>query len=75
MYSSMGKTPKELSQGTNVSISLASGVVAGVAAAIISHPGAFPRCYSAPVLGASPLPVSLPLTLIGSAYPDWFRLP
>ena len=45
MYSSMGKTPKELSQGTNVSISLASGVVAGVAAAIISHPGAFPCCY------------------------------
>jgi len=38
IYSSMGKTPKDLSQGTNVSISLASGVVAGVAAAIISHP-------------------------------------
>lgn len=38
IYESMGKTPKELSTGTNTSISLASGVVAGVVAAIISHP-------------------------------------
>eukprot|EP00559_Dactyliosolen_fragilissimus_P001052 CAMPEP_0184859906 /NCGR_PEP_ID=MMETSP0580-20130426/4863_1 /TAXON_ID=1118495 /ORGANISM="Dactyliosolen fragilissimus" /LENGTH=320 /DNA_ID=CAMNT_0027356779 /DNA_START=68 /DNA_END=1030 /DNA_ORIENTATION=+ len=38
MYKSMGKTPADLSSGTNLSVSLASGVVAGVAAAIISHP-------------------------------------
>merc|ERR1711879_342609 len=38
IYGSMGKTPDQLSSGTNVSVSLASGVVAGVAAAIISHP-------------------------------------
>jgi len=38
IYSSMGKTPKELPQQTNIAISLASGVVAGVSAAIISHP-------------------------------------
>merc|ERR1719354_350513 len=38
IYSSMGKTPAELSGGMNISVSLASGVVAGVAAAIISHP-------------------------------------
>jgi solute carrier family 25 phosphate transporter 3 len=38
IYASMGKTPKELSAGMNVSVSLLSGVVAGVAAAIISHP-------------------------------------
>jgi solute carrier family 25 phosphate transporter 3 len=38
IYGSMGKTPAELSSGTNVGISLASGVVAGVASAIISHP-------------------------------------
>lgn len=38
IYASMGKTPAELSSGTNVGISLSSGVVAGVAAAIISHP-------------------------------------
>jgi solute carrier family 25 phosphate transporter 3 len=38
MYAQMGKTPAELSGGTNLSISLASGVVAGVSAAIISHP-------------------------------------
>jgi solute carrier family 25 (mitochondrial phosphate transporter), member 3 len=37
-YSSMGKTPSQLSQGQNLGISLGSGVVAGVAAAIISHP-------------------------------------
>jgi len=38
IYTSMGKTPQELSSGTNVGISLASGVIAGVASAIISHP-------------------------------------
>lgn len=38
IYASMGKTPAEVSGGTNVGISLASGVVAGVASAIISHP-------------------------------------
>ena len=38
IYDSMGKTPKELSSGMNVSVSLGSGVIAGVAAAIISHP-------------------------------------
>jgi len=37
-YTSMNKKPDELSKSTNVSISLASGVVAGVAAAVISHP-------------------------------------
>merc|ERR1719396_340090 len=30
--------PSELSSGTNLGISLTSGVIAGVAAAIISHP-------------------------------------
>jgi len=38
IYSSMNKTPDTCSKGTNISISLASGVVAGVAAAIVSHP-------------------------------------
>lgn len=38
IYGSMGKTPAELDSGTNVGISLASGVIAGVASAIISHP-------------------------------------
>lgn len=38
IYASMGKSPKELSSGTNLSVSLASGVIAGVAAAIVSHP-------------------------------------
>ena len=38
IYASMGKSPSELSSGTNVGISLTSGVIAGVAAAIISHP-------------------------------------
>lgn len=37
-YASMGKTPQELSKAMNVGISLASGVLAGVASAIISHP-------------------------------------
>jgi len=38
IYNSMGSTPAQNSSGTNVAVSLASGVVAGVAAAIISHP-------------------------------------
>lgn len=38
IYKSMGKTPSDLSSGQNIGVSLASGVVAGVAAAIISHP-------------------------------------
>jgi solute carrier family 25 phosphate transporter 3 len=38
IYTAMGKTPSEVSSGTNLGVSLASGVVAGVAAAIISHP-------------------------------------
>ena len=38
IYNSMGSTPAQNSNLTNVSVSLASGVVAGVAAAIISHP-------------------------------------
>jgi len=38
IYGSMGKTPQELSNGMNVSVSLASGVIAGVASAVISHP-------------------------------------
>merc|ERR1719162_852440 len=38
IYDSMGKTPAQCSSGTNVSVSLGSGVIAGVAAAIISHP-------------------------------------
>ena len=38
IYASMGKTPADCSGGTNISISLLSGVVAGVASAIISHP-------------------------------------
>jgi len=38
IYASMGKKPAELSSGTNLGVSLGSGVIAGVAAAIISHP-------------------------------------
>uniref|UniRef100_A0A7S2GQF7 Mitochondrial phosphate carrier protein n=1 Tax=Helicotheca tamesis TaxID=374047 RepID=A0A7S2GQF7_9STRA len=38
IYGSMGKQPADCSNSTNVGISLASGVVAGVASAIISHP-------------------------------------
>merc|ERR1712051_969128 len=34
----MGKSPAELSSSTNIGIALGSGVVAGVTAAIISHP-------------------------------------
>lgn len=38
MYLSMGKTPDECSSGMNLGVSLGSGVIAGVSAAIISHP-------------------------------------
>lgn len=38
IYSSMGKTPSQMSNGGNLGVSLLSGVIAGVAAAIISHP-------------------------------------
>eukprot|EP00977_Amphora_coffeiformis_P022842 scaffold11639_cov172-Amphora_coffeaeformis.AAC.19 len=38
IYASMGKTPAEVSGGTTLGISLGSGVLAGVASAIISHP-------------------------------------
>jgi solute carrier family 25 (mitochondrial phosphate transporter), member 3 len=38
IYAGMGKTPAESSNGTNIGISLLSGVIAGVASAIISHP-------------------------------------
>jgi solute carrier family 25 phosphate transporter 3 len=38
LYSSFGTSPNKASKGTNISISLLSGVIAGVAAAIISHP-------------------------------------
>merc|ERR1712084_32447 len=38
VYQSWGKSPSDLSQATNVGVSLFSGTVAGVAAAIISHP-------------------------------------
>merc|ERR1719502_2319542 len=34
----MGKKPKDLSTTANVTVSLGSGVIAGVVAAIISHP-------------------------------------
>jgi len=38
IYNSMGKSPKTCSGGTNLGISLTSGVIAGVVAAVISHP-------------------------------------
>merc|ERR1712113_267288 len=38
IYGSMGKRPDQLSSGGNLAVSLASGTIAGVAAAIISHP-------------------------------------
>lgn len=37
-YAALGKSPSEMSGGMNISISLGSGVIAGVASAIISHP-------------------------------------
>ena len=38
IYASMGKSPSEVGSSTNLGISLLSGVIAGVASAIISHP-------------------------------------
>jgi len=38
MYSQIGKQPEQMSGVANTGISLGSGVVAGVAAAVISHP-------------------------------------
>lgn len=38
IYLSMGKSPSEVGSSTNLGISLLSGVIAGVASAIISHP-------------------------------------
>lgn len=38
IYNSMGTSPDKMTGGGNIGVSLASGVVAGVAAAIISHP-------------------------------------
>jgi len=38
MYAAMGKEPKQLSGTMNTCVSLASGTIAGVVAAIISHP-------------------------------------
>jgi solute carrier family 25 phosphate transporter 3 len=38
IYNSLGSSPDKMSKGANVSVSLGSGVVAGVVAAIVSHP-------------------------------------
>merc|ERR1712023_432274 len=38
IYDAMGESPATMSKTGNVSVSLASGVIAGVSAAIISHP-------------------------------------
>jgi solute carrier family 25 (mitochondrial phosphate transporter), member 3 len=38
IYASSGKTPEETSEGAKLGISLFSGVIAGVASAVISHP-------------------------------------
>jgi solute carrier family 25 (mitochondrial phosphate transporter), member 3 len=38
IYNGMGKTPQQMSQSSNIAVSLGSGVIAGVSAAIISHP-------------------------------------
>jgi len=38
IYNSLGSDPKSMSSAGNIGVSLASGVVAGVVAAIISHP-------------------------------------
>merc|ERR1719421_692348 len=38
IYASLNSTPAEMSKGGNIGVSLASGVIAGVVAAIISHP-------------------------------------
>merc|ERR1719261_2181475 len=38
MYGMLGTTPKHMSGAGNIGVSLGSGVIAGVVAAIISHP-------------------------------------
>merc|ERR1719454_1478542 len=38
IYGSVGGTPATMSKGGNIAVSLGSGVIAGVVAAIISHP-------------------------------------
>jgi len=38
IYGMLGSSPEKMSKGSNVMVSLGSGVIAGVAAAIISHP-------------------------------------
>merc|ERR1719353_2719480 len=38
MYGMLGTTPKQMSGAGNIGVSLGSGVIAGVVAAIISHP-------------------------------------
>lgn len=38
IYNTTNTTPETSSKGYNISVSLLSGVIAGVAAAIISHP-------------------------------------
>jgi len=38
IYNAMGTSPDQVSKGYGITVSLASGVVAGVAAALISHP-------------------------------------
>jgi len=38
IYDSMGSSPAKMSKGGNIGVSLLSGVIAGVVAAIISHP-------------------------------------
>lgn len=38
IYASIGETPDSMSSGGNLAVSLGSGTIAGVAAAIISHP-------------------------------------
>jgi len=38
IYASMGKTPSDCGNGTNISVSAGSGVISGVDATIISHP-------------------------------------
>merc|ERR1719487_2904862 len=38
IYGTLGSEPSKMSKGGNVTVSLGSGVIAGVVAAIISHP-------------------------------------
>lgn len=38
MYKSAGKEPSQMSSGANLAVSLSSGVIAGIVAAIVSHP-------------------------------------